>query len=64
MSDAIADIQKRRGRPPVGSVPIMVKLPPRDVEALDLWIAENAPGETRPGAFRKLIRLVATRMPK
>lgn len=42
----------------------MVKMPPEDLEALDLWIAANACGESRPEGLRRILRLVALRMPK
>jgi hypothetical protein len=63
MVKAIADIQKKRGRPSVGSIGVMVKLPPEDLEALDLWIAANAPGESRPEGLRRILRLLAMRIP-
>ena len=57
MSDAIADTRKR-GRPPVGSVGVMVKLPPDQLAALDAWIAERSPDAalSRPEAIRALLR--------
>ena len=62
MADAIPDIRKR-GRPAVGAVGVMVKLPPDDLELLDAWIAAN--GEmSRPEALRRILKLVAIRMPE
>ena len=40
----------------------MVRLQPDDMELLDLWIAVNAPGESRPEALRRILRLVAMRV--
>jgi len=42
----------------------MVRLPPDDLELLDLWIAANDPGISRPEAMRQILRLVAIRLPK
>jgi hypothetical protein len=61
---ATTDIGKKKGRPIVGSKGIMVKLPPDDLELLDLWIAANAPEASRPEALRRILRLVALRHPK
>jgi hypothetical protein len=42
---------------------IGVRLQPADLELLDLWMAAN--GEmSRPEAMRKILRLVAMRVPK
>jgi hypothetical protein len=58
------DAQKR-GRPAVGKgIPIQVRLQPDDLELLDLWIAANAPETSRPEAVRRILRLVAMRMPR
>lgn len=59
MADAIPDIQKKRGRPAVGSTGVLVKLPPEDLELLDAWIAAHEP-MSRPEAMRRILKLVAT----
>jgi hypothetical protein len=50
-------------RPDQPGTPIQVRLQPDDLELLDLWIAENG-GMNRPEAMRRLLRLVAMRLPK
>jgi hypothetical protein len=40
-----------------------VRLQPDDLELLDLWIAANAPVESRPEAMRRILRMVAMRVP-
>ena len=53
---------RKRGRPPTGWTQVGVKMAPDDLELLDAWIAAN--GEmSRPEALRKILRLVATKMP-
>jgi len=42
----------------------MVRLQPDDLELLDLWIKANDEQTTRPEAMRRILRLVAMRMPK
>ena len=62
---SIDDVRKaKRGRPAVNATPVTVRLPPDDLEALDLWIATNAEGESRPEGLRRILRLVAMRMPR
>ncbi|MBB4860904.1 hypothetical protein HNO88_004250 [Novosphingobium chloroacetimidivorans] len=41
-----------------------VKLNKDDLELLDLWIAANAPDVGRPEALRRILRLVALRIPR
>ena len=56
---------QNRGRPAIGKgTPIQVRLQPDDLELLDLWIAANHPGTSRPEAMRRILRLVALRVPK
>lgn len=54
MPKAIPDIRKR-GRPPVGSKGVLVKLPPEMLARLDEWIGERAEELTRPEAVRRLM---------
>jgi len=57
--------QKRRGPAPTGKgQQVVVRLQPDDLELLDLWMAANAPGESRPEAMRRILRMVAMRVPK
>jgi hypothetical protein len=58
MTDATADIGKRRGRPAVGSVGVLVKLPPADLAALDGWISAQDAPYSRPEAIRHLLRVM------
>jgi len=47
---------KSRGRPRTDSTPILVRLQPSHLEALDAWIAARAPPRpTRPEAIRRLL---------
>lgn len=48
--------QKRgRGRPRGDAIPVLVRLPWRELAALDLWIADQPkPAPSRPVALRKL----------
>ena len=63
MPAAIPNIEKRgRGRPATNATPVMVRLPPDDLELLDAWITAN--GEmSRPEALRRILKLVAMRTP-
>jgi hypothetical protein len=50
-------MKKKIGRPKVGSVPVLVKVPPDELATLDAWIAaQDDPKPTRPEALRKLAR--------
>jgi hypothetical protein len=50
--------KKRIGRPPVGAVPIMVRIPPADLKPIDDWIAKReGPRLSRPEAIRRLVEL-------
>ncbi|ARR52129.1 hypothetical protein HY78_00970 [Rhizorhabdus wittichii DC-6] len=52
---AIADTQKRRGRPSTGRTPVMVKLLPEQLERLDQWSEGQSDIPSRPEAIRRLI---------
>jgi hypothetical protein len=54
----------KRKRPEQTGQLVGVRLQPDDLELLDLWIQANAPGESRPEAMRRILRLVAMRVPK
>jgi hypothetical protein len=50
-------MKKKIGRPKVGSVPVLVKVPPDELAELDAWIAaQDDPKPTRPEALRQLAR--------
>jgi len=38
---------------------IGVRLSPEELERLDQWIADNAPGITRPEGIRRMMQLAA-----
>lgn len=42
----------------------MLRLQRDDLELLDLWIKANDPDLSRPEALRRILRLVAVRVPK
>jgi len=43
---------------------IGVRLQPSELELLDLWIANNTPISSRPEAMRRILKLVAIRLPE
>jgi hypothetical protein len=51
--------KKKRGPPPTGQgEPVVVRMHPPQLQALDAWIAEQGPPfATRPEAVRRLIEL-------
>jgi hypothetical protein len=61
----ISDNRKSRGRPVTTGAGTLVgvRLQPDDLELLDLWIAGNGHGITRPEALRRILKMVAVRMP-
>jgi len=55
----ISDGRKSKiGRPPVGAVPVTVRIPPANLKPLDAWIAAQPdPKPSRPEAIRRLIEV-------
>jgi hypothetical protein len=52
----VSDIRKKRiGRPPVNSVPILVRIPPDELEPIDEWISRHREELSRPEAIRRLV---------
>jgi hypothetical protein len=47
--------KRGRGRPPVGSTPINLRLPPDQLATLDAWISRQAGDVSRPEAVRQLL---------
>jgi len=47
-------VKKRVGRPPVGSKPITVKVPPPQLARLKAWIKTQPDKPTLPEALRRL----------
>lgn len=43
---------------------MVVRLQPDDLDLLDLWIQATEPGLNRPEALRRILRMVAMRVPK
>jgi len=57
--------KKRRGPAPTGKgQQVVVRLQPDDLDLLDLWIQATEPGLNRPEALRRILRMVAMRVPK
>lgn len=57
--------RKRRGPAPTGKgQQVVVRLQPEDLELLDLWITANDLAISRPDAMRRILRMVAMRLPK
>ena len=49
---------RKRGRPRVDATPVMVRMPPAKLAAVDLWIREKPrPKPSRPEAIRHLVEL-------
>ena len=55
---SINDIEKRsRGRPTTGSTPVLVRLPPDELAAIDAWIKKEHDGASRPMGIRRLVEI-------
>ena len=54
---SINDIGKKRGRgrPAKDVIPVLVRVPMPQAEALDAWIARQPDNPSRPEAIRRLI---------
>ena len=56
--------RKKRGPPPTGKgEPILVRIQPNGLRAIDAWIAQQADNPSRPEAIRRLVER-ALDMPK
>jgi hypothetical protein len=49
--------KRGRGRPATDATPILVRMPPVVLEAIDAWIAKAKDNATRPEAIRRLVEL-------
>jgi hypothetical protein len=49
--------KKRIGRPPVGAIPVLVRIPPTEMLPIDAWISEKGDHVSRPEAIRRLVEL-------
>jgi hypothetical protein len=49
--------KKRIGRPPVGAIPVLVRIPPAEMQPIDDWISKQSGFRSRPEAIRRLVEL-------
>ena len=49
--------KKRIGRPPVGAIPVLVRIPPAEMLPIDDWISDQTNYLSRPEAIRRLVEL-------
>jgi hypothetical protein len=58
----VSNIRKKKhiGRPPVGAIPVLVRIPPADMKPIDDWISEQTKFISRPEAIRRLVELGLT----
>jgi hypothetical protein len=49
--------KKRIGRPPVGAIPVLVRIPPAEMQPIDNWISKQNGFLSRPEAIRRLVEL-------
>ena len=56
---AISNIGKKRGRgrPPTGATPVLVRIPPETLKAVDGWIKKQPEPQTRPQGILGLVEL-------
>jgi hypothetical protein len=62
---SFGEVIKTRGRPVTTGkgLPLTVRPQPVDLKLLDEWIAETAPGTSRPEAIRRIIRQMPVGVP-
>jgi hypothetical protein len=65
MKGSIGNIGKKRGRgrPPVGAIPVLVRLLPEQLASLDRWRGAQVDSPGRPEAIRRLVELAFARAP-
>jgi hypothetical protein len=51
----------KRGRPPTGGTPVMVRIGPEQLADLDSWIEKQRDHRSRPDAIRQLLEQALTR---
>jgi hypothetical protein len=63
---AISNIGKKRGRgrPPTGATPVLVRIPPETLKAVDGWIKKQPEPQTRPQGILGLVELGLKAKPK
>ena len=49
--------RKSRGRPPTGATPVLVRVPPEILEAVDRWIMKQPEPQSRPQGILGLVEL-------
>jgi hypothetical protein len=49
--------KKRIGRPPIGAIPVLVRIPPLEMRPIDDWISEHKGFISRPEAIRRLVEI-------
>jgi hypothetical protein len=49
--------KKRIGRPPVGAIPVLVRIPPAEMQPIDDWVSNQDKFLSRPEAIRRLVEL-------
>lgn len=59
---AISNIGKKRGRgrPATGATPVLVRIPPETLKAVDGWIQKQSEPQTRPQGILGLVELGLT----
>ena len=54
----VSNIRKKRiGRPAVNAVPVLVRIPPAEIEPIDAWASKQKGPISRPEAIRRLVEI-------
>jgi hypothetical protein len=54
----VSNIRKKRiGRPAVGAIPVLVRIPPAEMQLIDDWISDQKGFTSRPEAVRRLVEV-------
>ena len=54
----VSNIRKKRiGRPAVNAVPVLVRIPPAEIEPIDTWASKQKGPISRPEAIRRLVEI-------
>ena len=57
----VPNIRKKLiGRPPVGAIPVLVRIPPKELLPIDNWISDQKTFMSRPEAIRRLVEIGLT----
>jgi hypothetical protein len=59
VKSTISNIRKKKriGRPPVGAIPVLVRIPPAEMKPIDDWASNQDKFLSRPEAIRRLVEL-------